>query len=112
MHLKKTFEAEVSDEDHMSDSDDNEYFPSNEAAASDCDDTADEIALNEDDEESDVAAKGLGMKAKNGTRWAVTPSSEDEVSFITWLLDVLGIILILIFDPEYIDRFCSPFGCL
>ncbi|CAG5097271.1 Protein of unknown function [Cotesia congregata] len=94
MHLEKTIEAEISEDNHVSDSDDNEYFLSHETAASDCYDTADEIALNEDDEKNDVAAKGLGMRAKNGTQWAATPSSEDQISFISWLMGILKIFIL------------------
>jgi hypothetical protein len=37
-HLDEMFEADECDEDHVSDSDDDEYFPESEVAASDCDD--------------------------------------------------------------------------
>lgn len=36
--FEETFEVEESDNDHGSDSEDDEYFPPSEAAASDCDD--------------------------------------------------------------------------
>lgn len=78
----------------MSDYDDEEYFPPKDVAASDCDDTVAEIEHNEEsetgeyrdenqddeDEERDVAARGSGMKAKDGTQWSATPSNEHQVA--------------------------------
>ncbi|KAF7278930.1 hypothetical protein GWI33_007833 [Rhynchophorus ferrugineus] len=94
-NLEKTFQAEVSDDDCVLDSSDDEYFPPSQAAASDCDDTDGEIALNngdkdqededkesengeDEDEESEVKATASGMTAKDGTQWAATSPIEHQ----------------------------------
>ncbi|XP_076261849.1 uncharacterized protein LOC143197349 [Rhynchophorus ferrugineus] len=94
-NLEETFEAEESDDDCVLDSSDGEYFPPSQAAASDCDDTDDEIALNnedkdqededkesedgkDEDEESEVEATASGMTAKDGTQWAATSPNEHQ----------------------------------
>ncbi|XP_076267092.1 piggyBac transposable element-derived protein 4 isoform X2 [Rhynchophorus ferrugineus] len=94
-NLEKKFEAEVSDDDCVLDSSDDEYFPPSQAAASDCDDTDGEIALNngdkdqededkesengeDEDEESEVKATASGMTAKDGTQWAATSPIEHQ----------------------------------
>ncbi|XP_050335819.1 uncharacterized protein LOC126762820 [Bactrocera neohumeralis] len=90
-NFEKTFEAEESDDDHVLDSSDDQFFPPNEAVASDCDDTDDEIAPNnedneeegedkdeEDEEIEDGEDKDEDEQSKDGTQWAATPPSEHQ----------------------------------
>nr|XP_047129361.1 uncharacterized protein LOC124809345 [Hydra vulgaris] len=94
-NIFELFEEEESDNGLVLDSDDDEYFPENEVAASDLDDT-EEVDENElvedeeskkeddddDDEESEIETPVSGpvMTAKDGTKWANTPTIEHQVA--------------------------------
>ncbi|XP_046406298.1 piggyBac transposable element-derived protein 3-like [Ischnura elegans] len=84
-HLDEILEPEESDDDYVSDTNDSEYFPEPEVAASDCDDAGecDENAVDEDDEDEESEIEGTmsgpGMISKDGTQWAEASTSEHQV---------------------------------